>query len=75
MADDDDVIGKFGEDTCNARSSPLCMKCNCNVSHVVSKPEWTGVRSTFLMDEQLMAVSGNVRVDSTDIGCSDHFLV
>ena len=27
-----------------------------------------------LMDKQLMAVSGNVIVASTDIRCSDHFL-
>ena len=27
------------------------------------------------MDEQLIAVSGNVIADSTDIGCSDHSLV
>ena len=26
-------------------------------------------------DTQLMAVSGNVHVHITDIGCSDHFLV
>ena len=46
--------------------------------------EWTRVRPTLhhesvidytLMDEQLMAVTGNVIVDSTDVGCSDHFLV
>ena len=28
-----------------------------------------------IMDSQLMAVSGNVHVDNTDIGCSEHFLV
>ena len=28
-----------------------------------------------ITDAQLMAVSGNVHVDTTDIGCSDHFLV
>ena len=28
-----------------------------------------------ITDPQLMAVSGNVHVDNTDIGCSDHFLV
>ena len=47
----------------------------------MSEPEWTRVRPSLdqksvidyiLMDEQLM---GNVIVDSTDIGCSDHFLV
>ena len=56
----------------------------CNGRQLVSEPEWTRVRPSLdqksvidyiLMDEQLMAVSGNVIVDSTDIGCSDHFLV
>ena len=28
-----------------------------------------------ITDTQLMAVSGDVHVDTTDIGCSDHFLV
>ena len=55
-----------------------------NGRQLVSEPEWTRVRPSLdqksvidyiLMDEQLMAVSGNVIVDSTDIGCSDHFLV
>ena len=53
----------------------------CNGRQLVSEPEWTRVRPSLdqksvidyiLMDEQLMAVSGN---DSTDIGCSDHLLV
>ena len=48
------------------------------------KPEWTRVRPSLkqksiidyvITDAQLMAVSGNVHVDITDIGCSDHFLV
>ena len=48
------------------------------------EPEWTRVRPSLkqksiidyiITDPQLMAVSGNVRVDNTDIGCSDHFLV
>ena len=28
-----------------------------------------------ITDAQLMAASGNVKVDNTNIGCSDHFLV
>ena len=28
-----------------------------------------------ITDAQLMAASGNVQVDNTDIGCSDHFIV
>ena len=28
-----------------------------------------------ITDAQLLEVSGNVHVDGTDIGCSDHFLV
>ena len=42
------------------------------------EPEWTRVRPSLKhnrTDPQLMAVSGNVHVDNTDIGCSDHFLV
>ena len=82
-ADDDDAIGKFGEDTCNASGNKLIFLLHevevvaCNGRQLVSEPEWTRVRSKIyiLMDEQLMAVSGNVLVDSTNIGCSDHFLV
>ena len=29
----------------------------------------------FVTDAQLMKASGDVHVDSTDIGCSDHYLV
>ena len=56
----------------------------CNGRQLVSEPEWTRVRPSLdqksvidyiLMDEQLMAVSRNVIVDSTDIGCSDYFFV
>ena len=48
------------------------------------EPEWTRVRPSLkqksiidyvITDTQLMAVSGDVHVDPTDIGCSDHFLV
>ena len=89
-ADDDDVISKFGEDTCNASGNKLISLLRevelvaCNGRQLVSEPEWTRVRPSLdqksvidyiLMDEQLMAVSENVIVDSTDIGCSDHFLV
>ena len=43
------------------------------------EPEWTRVRPSLkqksiidygITDAQLMAVSGNVHVDTTDIGCS-----
>ena len=86
-ADDDDVIGRFGEDTCNASGNKLISLLHevelvgCNGRQLGSEPEWTRVRPSksvidyILMDEQLMAVSGNMIVDSTDIGCSDHFLV
>ena len=87
-ADEDDVIGKFGEDTCNASGNKLIALLHevelvaCNGRQLVSEPEWTMVRRSLdqksvidyiLMDEQLMAVSANVIV--TDIGCSDHFFV
>ena len=90
VAADDDMIGKFGEDTCNASGNKLMSLLHkvelvaYNGRQLVSEPEWTRVRPSLdqksvidyiLMDEQLMAVLGNVLVDSTDIGCSDHFLV
>ena len=90
VADDDDVIGKFGEDMCNASGNKLISLLYevelvaCNGRQLVSEPEWTRVRPSLdqksvieyiVMNEQLMAVLGNVIVDSTDIGCSDHFLV
>ena len=86
-ADDDDVIGKFGEGTCHASGNKLIsLLCEvelvaCNGRQLVSDPKWTRVRPSLdqksvidyiLMDEQLM---GNVIVDSTVIGCSDHFFV
>ena len=49
-ADDDDVIGKFGEDTCNAsgnRLNSLLQEVElvaCNGRQLVSEPEWTKVR-------------------------------
>ena len=49
-ADDDDVIGKFGEDTCNASGNKLISLLRevelvaCNGRQLVSEPEWTRVR-------------------------------
>ena len=49
-ADDDDVIGKFGEDTCNASGNKLISFLRevelvaCNGSQLVSEPEWSRVR-------------------------------
>ena len=48
------------------------------------EPEWTRIRPSLkqksiidyiITDVQLLEVSGNVHVDGTDIGSSDHFLV
>ena len=56
----------------------------CNGRKLVSEPELTRVRSSLkqksiidyiLTDAQLLEVSGNVHVDGTDIGSSDHLLV
>ena len=58
----------------------------CNGRKLVSEPEWTRVRPSLkqksiidydyiITDAQLLEVSGNVHVDGTDIGFSDHFLV
>ena len=40
----------------------------------MSEPEWTRVRPS-LDQKSVLAINGNVRVDSTYIGCSGHFLV
>ena len=83
----DDVIGMFGEDACNASGgNRLISFLNeeesvvCKGRKLVVEPEWTRVRpslkqkSKIITDPPLMAVSRNVHVDNTDIGCSDHFL-
>ena len=86
----DDVIGMFGEDMHNASGNILLSFLNevelmiCNGRKLVSEPEWTRVRPSLkqksiidyiITDAQLLEVSGNVHVDRTDIGSSDHFLV
>ena len=81
----------FGEKTCNAsRNRLLSFLLNevelmiCNSRRLVSEPEWTTVSSNLeqkslidyiITDVQLRELLGNVRVDGTDIGSSDHFLV
>ena len=85
-----DVIGMFGEETCNASGNRLIFFLNevelviCNGRQLVTEPEWTRVRSTLkhrsvidyiITDTQLMKKLGVIQVDSTDIGASDHFLV
>ena len=72
---DDDVIGKFGEDMCNASGNKLISLLRevelvaCNGRQLVSEPEWTRDRPSLdqksvidyiLMDEQLMTVSGHI---------------
>ena len=56
----------------------------CNGRRLVSEPEWTRVRPSLgqrsvidyvVTDIQLMRESGDVQVDATDIGTSDHSLV
>ena len=79
----DGVIGMFGEDTCNAGGNRLISFLNeivCNGRKLVVEPEWTRVRpglkqKSIIDDAQLVAVSGNVHVDITGTGCSDHFVV
>ena len=85
-----DVVDMFGENTCNASGNrlPSFLKevklMICNGRKLVSEPEWTRVRPSLkqksiidyiITDAQLLEVSGNVHVDGTDIGSSDHFLV
>ena len=88
--DVDDVIGMFGEDTCNASGNRLVYFLNevelvaCNGRKLVTESEWTRVRPSvnqksiidyIVTDTKLMEASGDVHVDGTDIGCSDHYLV
>ena len=56
----------------------------CNDRRCVSEPEWTRARPSLyqksvidyiITDAQLLRESGDVCIDSTDIGMSDHFLV
>ena len=85
-----DVVGLFGEETCNASGNKLVSFLNeveliiCNGRQLVLEPEWTRVRPSLdqksvidfiVTDVELMRESGEVNVDSTDIGVSDHFLV
>ncbi len=86
----DDVIGMFGEETCNASGNKLISFLNevelvaCNGRKLVVEPEWTRVRPSLkqksiidyiITDGDSRKASGDVHVDSSDIGCSDHFLV
>ena len=86
-----DVIGLFGEGMRNASGNRLLFYflnevelMICNGRKLVSEPEWTRVRPSLkqnsiidyiITDAQLLEVSGNMHVDVTDIGSSDHFLV
>ena len=87
---DVDVIGMFGEETCNASGNRLISFLNevelviCNGRKLVSEPKWTRVRPSLqqksvidyiVTDVQLMRESGDVQVNITDIGDLDHFLV
>ena len=81
----------FGEDMHNASGNRLLSFLNeevklmiCNGRKLVSEPEWTRLKPSLkqksiidfiITDAQLLEVSGNVHVDGTDIGSSDHFLV
>ena len=55
----------------------------CNGKNLGSEPEWTRVRASLkqksiiyyiITNAHLLEVSGNVHVDGTDIGSSEHFL-
>ena len=86
----DDMVGMFGENTCNDSGNRLLFFLNevelmiCNGRKLVCEPEWTIVRPSLkqkstigyiITDSQLLEVSGNVHVDGTDIGSTDDFLV
>ena len=88
--DVDDVIGMFGEASCNSNGKlliELLQNCNlviCNGRTMLKDPQWTRVQNRLghksiidyiITDRALMKESSNVFVDSTDIGSSDHYLV
>ena len=88
--DVDDVIGIFGEASCNSNGNlliELLQNCNlmiCNGRTMLNDPQWTQVQSRLghksiidyiITDKALMKESSNVFVDRTDIGSSDHYLV
>ena len=81
----DDVVGMFGENTCNASGNRLLTFLNevelmiCNGRKHVFESDWTRIRPSLkqvnnMLYAQLLEVSGNVHVDGKDIGSSDHFL-
>ena len=89
-AEIDNVIGMFGENTCNASGNRLISFLNevelvaCNGRTFVAEPEWTRVRPSLkqksvidyiITDTEVLAESGELCVVNADIGCSDHFLV
>ena len=86
----DEVIGMFGENTCNSNGKLLiellqnCSLMTCNGRTLLADPQWTRVQSRLghksiidyiITDNALMKKSSNVFVDRTDIGSSDHYLV
>ena len=79
----DDVIGMFGEETCNASGNKLISFLNevklvvCNGRKLAIEPEWTRVRPSLKQKSIIdyIITSGDVLVDSVDVGCSDHFLL
>ena len=88
--DVDDVIGMFGEKTCNASGNKFISFLNekemviCNDRQLVLEPKWARVRLSvdqksvidfIVTNVQLMRESGEVNVDSTEICVSDNFLV
>ena len=86
---DDVVIVIFGEGTHNASGNKLISFLNeielvfCNYRQLVLEPEWTRVRPSLgqksvidfiVTDVHFMRESGEVNVDSTVIGLSNHLL-
>ena len=80
----------FGKNTCNFSGNRLLSFLNevelmiCNGRKLGSEPEWISIRPSLkqksiidyiITDAQLVEVSGNVHVDGTGLGSSDHFLV
>ena len=86
----DDVIGMFGDNTCNSNSNlliELLQNLNlmvCNGRALLSDPQCTWVQSHLghksiinyiITNTALMKASSNVFVNRAYVGSSDHYLV
>ena len=89
-SDVSEVVGMFGEDTCNSNGNLLIELLNncdlmiCNGRTLLCDPQWNRVQSRLghksiidyiITAAALIKASSDVLVDRTGIGSSDHHLV